>query len=87
MTKVRSELMPNHKVYELTDGVKVGAHKYSCLFCFHCTDIFWDYTNGIYDIICDIELQNNESMQENINLAFSGKCKSFEECVESEVMS
>ena len=86
MANIRSELMPDHKVYELADGFKVGAHKHSCLFCFHCTDIFWDCTNGIYNIICDRKW-DNDSMIEHINLAFSGKCQSFEECVESEVLS
>lgn len=23
-----------------------------CVFCDHCTDIFWDYTNLIYGIVC-----------------------------------
>ena len=23
-----------------------------CVFCDHCTDVFWDYTNLIYMIIC-----------------------------------
>lgn len=27
-----------------------------CVFCNHCTDVFWDYTNLIYAIICDIGL-------------------------------
>lgn len=24
-----------------------------CVFCDHCTDIFWDYTHLIYMIMCD----------------------------------
>ncbi len=24
-----------------------------CVFCVHCTDIFWDYTHLIYHIVCD----------------------------------
>ena len=39
-----------------------------CLFCKHCTDIFWDYTNGIYMIICDL---GEETFKEN--------CRYFEE--------
>lgn len=69
--------MPEHKVFELSDGRKFGAHKYSCLFCKHCSDIFWDYTNGIYAIICDINWGNAESMDYHIHLSFDGKCKSF----------
>lgn len=26
----------------------------SCLFCEHCTDVFWDYTNGPYMLVCDV---------------------------------
>jgi hypothetical protein len=26
-----------------------------CVFCKHCTDVFWDYTNLIYMIICDLD--------------------------------
>lgn len=25
-----------------------------CVFCEHCTDIWWDYTNLIYMIYCDL---------------------------------
>lgn len=24
-----------------------------CVFCKHCTDVFWDYTHLIYMLICD----------------------------------
>lgn len=34
--------------------IKVKSDK-DCVFCKHCTDIFWDYTNLIYMIICDEE--------------------------------
>lgn len=79
MKNVRNGLMPDHKVFELADGRKIGAHKHSCLFCKHCSDIFWDYTNGIHTIICDIDWDDADSMYEHINLSFDGKCKSFEE--------
>ena len=79
MKNIRSELMPEHKVFELPDGRKFGAHKHSCLFCKHCSDIFWDYANGIYEIICDINWNDAESMSKNIDLSFYGKCKSFAE--------
>ena len=41
-----------------------------CLFCDHCTDIFWDYTNGPYMIFCDL---GEETFKEN--------CRYFEEGV------
>ncbi len=25
-----------------------------CVFCDHCTDIWWDYTNLIYNIDCEL---------------------------------
>lgn len=59
------------KIYELSDGRKYVARKNSCLFCSHCSDIFYDYTNGIYMLICDIE--------KNIEKGMSGKCKDFKE--------
>ena len=27
----------------------------ACVFCKHCSDFFYDYTNGPYLIACDIE--------------------------------
>lgn len=79
MDNIKSELLPDHKVFTLSDGRKIGAHKHSCLFCNHCTDIFWDYTNGIYALVCGIKWNNAENMNKHINLSFRGKCKSFEE--------
>lgn len=34
-------------------GVVVRAPETCCLFCKHCTDIFWDYTNGPYWMFCE----------------------------------
>lgn len=44
----------------------------ACVFCDHCKDIFWDYTNGPYMIFCDIDLDPNEG-------GYEGKCGSFVE--------
>ena len=35
-------------------GIKVNC-KYDndCVFCDHCTDVWWDYENLIYMIFCD----------------------------------
>ena len=27
---------------------------HDCVFCKHCTDIFWDYTNLIYMLVCEL---------------------------------
>lgn len=29
---------------------------HDCVFCEHCTDVFWDYTNLVYMIICELHL-------------------------------
>ena len=40
------------KLYEC-EFYSVMAHERSCLFCGHCTDVFWDYANGPYMFLCD----------------------------------
>lgn len=44
------------KVYRYGEGQAVGAKPDSCLFCKHCTDIFWDYTHGPYTLCCELDL-------------------------------
>jgi hypothetical protein len=43
----------------------------SCFFCQHCTDIFFDYTNGPYMFICD---EDADTMK-----GYDGQCKLFKE--------
>ena len=31
-----------------------------CVFCKHCSDVFWDCTNGPYMCFCDLEPNNND---------------------------
>ena len=31
-----------------------------CIFCDHCTDVYWDYTNLIYAITCEEEHDPND---------------------------
>lgn len=45
----------------------------ACMFCDHCTDIWWDYTNGPYMVGCDLDLDPNESG------GYEGNCDSFKE--------
>lgn len=49
-------------------GVEVEMPEDSCVFCEHCTDLFWDYTNGIYMVFCEEEKQG-----------IFGGCESFKE--------
>ena len=46
--------MSELRTYEC-EFYRCKAHPRSCLFCDHCTDIYWDYTNGPYMVCCDIE--------------------------------
>ena len=49
----------------------VMAHERSCLFCTHCTDVFWDYSSGPYMFICDADGDTQDGM--------SGDCDGFVE--------
>lgn len=78
MRTSRSKLPPDYDIFLLEDGRKYGAHKHSCLFCNHCTDIFYD-SNGIYALICDINCNDQEIMEEHKKSSFYGKCEYFKE--------
>ena len=56
--------------FKLSDGriVKCINDK-DCVFCDHCTDIFWDYSHGIYMIFCDI---GEEPFKENCRYFIEG---------------
>lgn len=41
------------KEFVFDDGFKVIGPARSCLFCKHCTDVFYDYTSGPYMFMCD----------------------------------
>ena len=57
------------KTYRLNIGITVKAHERSCLFCEHCTDIFYD-SQGIYLTIC--------AKDADIYEGASGDCSQFE---------
>ena len=50
---------------------KCHAHPRSCLFCDHCTDVFFDYTAGPWGFVCDISGDTDAGM--------FGKCENFME--------
>lgn len=55
--------------------VKIKVHDDNdCLFCKHCEDVFWDYTNGPYMMICG-------KQREEVNNFRQGEhtCELFEE--------
>lgn len=61
--------MKNRK-YQLLTGLTVIAPVKSCLFCKHCTDLFYD-AGGIYNTIC--------AKQKDVVKGSKGKCKCFKQ--------
>ena len=49
----------------------VMAHKKSCFFCKHLSDLVYDYENGPYMFICDKDCYSSKCM--------NGNCQNFEE--------
>ena len=71
------------KEFQCCDGVLKGR-KYklpptACVFCTHCTDLFWDFSHGIYALFCDKDI-DYRAIYGNVK----GECKMFE-LEESEV--
>lgn len=64
------------KFFHCQNGRSYEAHERSCLFCEYCTDVFWDYTNGPYMLICEHPETDDRSKEQ----AFSaGKCEKFKQ--------
>lgn len=68
--------MPNYKgetrLYGLENGAVYKMPSVHCVFCKHCTDLFYDYTNGPYMFTCDKGLGLNVSET-------SCSCEGFED--------
>jgi len=47
---------------ELEHGVFCAVPEESCCTCKHCTDVFWDYSNGIYMLICELEDEGTDEI-------------------------
>lgn len=62
--------MNNMKEFTLKTGEKVNAPDKCCLFCKHCTDLFYDW-HGIYLTMCELEKDIVEGSK--------GECDYFEE--------
>ena len=60
------------RLYELNNGAVYNMPSVHCVFCKHCTDLFWDYTNGPYMFTCDKGLELNISET-------SCSCEGFED--------
>lgn len=50
-------------------GKQYVARSDGCMFCKHLSDVYWDFTNGIYMIICE--------HYRDIEKGLAGKCKLF----------
>ena len=61
------------RIFKCANGSEYQCPDKACVFCDHCSDIFYDYTNGPYMIICEL---NKDAPQDN--------CASFTEGGEDE---
>lgn len=43
------------KEFRCANGLIYHFSKNHCVFCEHCTNLFWDYTNGPYMFLCELE--------------------------------
>lgn len=66
-------MMPEHGTHAHLSrpGYTVKAHPKSCFFCQHLTDIFYDYTNGPYGFVCNLD--------GDIETGMRGVCRDFKE--------
>ncbi len=55
----------------LLGGMTVLAPPTACVFCDHCTDVFWDYDHGPYASFCDLDADVDKGVR--------GECDRFEE--------
>lgn len=60
------------KLYECESGKVYRFPIAHCVFCKHCTDLFYDYTNGPYMFMCEFNLEPNITET-------SCECKHFED--------
>ena len=64
-------------VWIRSDGMVFGLKpRKCCLICKHCTDIFWDYTNGPYMTFCENPCNGEGDLSEETNLG--AECDLFE---------
>ena len=46
---------------------KVVVAEGECLVCKHCTDMFYDYTNGPYMVMCEYTFVNEDGDDEDLS--------------------
>lgn len=42
------------RIFKCANGLAYKCPDTACVFCDHCTDIFYDYTNGPYLMFCEL---------------------------------
>lgn len=42
------------RVFKCGNGFSYKMPEHHCVFCDHCTDLFYDFANGPYLFICDL---------------------------------
>lgn len=42
------------RIFKCENGIEYKCPDTACVFCDHCTDIFYDYTNGPYLMFCEL---------------------------------
>ena len=47
-----------------------------CLFCDHCTDVFWDFSNGPYMFLCNAGMDTDDGA--------AGRCAGFSEGIQQD---
>lgn len=52
--------------YKKSDGFVRPCRK-GCPNCKHCTDVFWDYTYGIYDCRCELHYEHGGCCDDYVN--------------------
>ncbi len=51
-------------IYVIGGCMFVPCKPPSCLLCKHCTDIWWDYSNGPYMTLCDLKEEPQEHCED-----------------------
>ena len=83
--------MTKKYIYEYGDLFthrKVLVADGECLVCKHCTDVWWEYSNGPYMVCCEYSFINEDGDEEDLsnNKEYGVPCNKYEyDDVEREV--
>lgn len=68
------------RLYTFMDGLEVWCPEKSCVFCGHCSDVFYDW-HGPYGFVCDKDFETNEEL---VDKGCNGECEYFQDRIGSE---